>query len=60
VRLPPEGVPGKSDFTENQEIEVYSRANEQEACGWWKAIIKVRYFSTHEKDLKLSASFLFS
>ncbi|PNF27515.1 Synaptic functional regulator FMR1 [Cryptotermes secundus] len=41
VRLPPEGVPGKSDFTENQEIEVYSRANEQEACGWWKAIIKM-------------------
>ncbi|XP_069669055.1 fragile X messenger ribonucleoprotein 1 homolog isoform X7 [Periplaneta americana] len=41
VRLPPEGVPGKPDFTENQEIEVYSRANEQEACGWWKAIIKM-------------------
>ena len=41
VRLPPEGVTGKPDFAENQEIEVYSRANEQEACGWWKAIIKV-------------------
>jgi len=50
VRLPPEGVPGKPDFTENQEIEVYSRANEQEACGWWKAIIKVRlYFSMSEE-----------
>ncbi|XP_021932364.1 synaptic functional regulator FMR1 isoform X2 [Zootermopsis nevadensis] len=41
VRLPPEGVPGKPDYTENQEIEVYSRANDQEACGWWKAIIKM-------------------
>ncbi|GFG30889.1 hypothetical protein Cfor_07453 [Coptotermes formosanus] len=41
VRLPPEGVTGKPDFAENQEIEVYSRANEQEACGWWKAIIKM-------------------
>ena len=41
VRLPPEGATGKPDFAENQEIEVYSRANEQEACGWWKAIIKV-------------------
>lgn len=43
VRLPPGGVTGKTDFTENQEIEVYSRANEQEACGWWKAIIKVGF-----------------
>ncbi|KAJ9576297.1 hypothetical protein L9F63_006841 [Diploptera punctata] len=42
VRLPPEGASGKPDFTENQEIEVYSRANDQEACGWWKAIIKVK------------------
>jgi hypothetical protein len=59
VRLPPEGVPGKSDFSENQEIEVYSRANEQEACGWWKAIIKVRYFNTYKERCKVKCTFLF-
>lgn len=26
---------------ENQEVEVYSKANEQEAFGWWKAVIKM-------------------
>ncbi|CAG2061463.1 unnamed protein product, partial [Timema podura] len=41
VRLPPDGPHTKPDYVENQEIEVYSRANEQEACGWWKAIIKM-------------------
>nr|CAD7569422.1 unnamed protein product [Timema californicum] len=41
VRLPPDGPHSKPDYVENQEIEVYSRANEQEACGWWKAIIKM-------------------
>ncbi|XP_049785210.1 LOW QUALITY PROTEIN: synaptic functional regulator FMR1 [Schistocerca cancellata] len=41
VRLPPDDSTSKSDFTENQEIEVFSRANDQEACGWWKAIIKM-------------------
>ncbi|XP_047360227.1 synaptic functional regulator FMR1 isoform X2 [Vespa velutina] len=40
VRLPPkDGV--KAEFQENQEIEVFSRSNEQEAWGWWKAIIKM-------------------
>ncbi|XP_013786537.1 synaptic functional regulator FMR1-like isoform X3 [Limulus polyphemus] len=43
VRLPPiplkEGE--KLELTEGQEIEVYSRANEQEACGWWKAVVKM-------------------
>ncbi|GLH13602.1 Synaptic functional regulator FMR1 [Gryllus bimaculatus] len=41
VRLPPDASLGKTDFTEHQEIEVFSRANDQEACGWWKAIIKM-------------------
>lgn len=45
VRLPPKEGSLKLDFAENQEIEVYSRANEQEACGWWKAVIKVRVSS---------------
>ncbi|XP_076323989.1 RNA-binding protein FXR1-like isoform X2 [Tachypleus tridentatus] len=43
VRLPPlplkEGE--KLELTEGQEVEVYSRANEQEACGWWKAVVKM-------------------
>ncbi|KAK0161207.1 hypothetical protein PV327_009702 [Microctonus hyperodae] len=40
VRLPmKDGT--KPEFQDNQEIEVYSRANDQEACGWWKAIIKM-------------------
>ncbi|XP_053975751.1 fragile X messenger ribonucleoprotein 1 homolog A isoform X3 [Hylaeus anthracinus] len=40
VRLPPKDGP-KPEFQENQEIEVFSRSNEHEACGWWKAIIKM-------------------
>ncbi|KAK2588561.1 hypothetical protein KPH14_006336 [Odynerus spinipes] len=40
VRLPPKDGP-KAEFQENQEIEVFSRSNEQEAWGWWKAIIKM-------------------
>lgn len=40
VRLPPKDG-SKAEFQENQEIEVFSRSNEQEAWGWWKALIKV-------------------
>ncbi|XP_076241031.1 synaptic functional regulator FMR1 isoform X2 [Calliopsis andreniformis] len=40
VRLPPKDGP-KPEFQENQEIEVFSRSNEHEACGWWKAVIKL-------------------
>lgn len=42
VRLPPTDGQ-KPEFSENMEIEVFSRSNEHEACGWWKAIIKVNY-----------------
>merc|ERR1719361_455875 len=28
-------------FTEGEEIEVFSRASDQESCGWWRAIIKM-------------------
>lgn len=28
---------------ENMEVEVYSRSNAQEAFGWWKARIKVKW-----------------
>ncbi|XP_067121974.1 fragile X messenger ribonucleoprotein 1 homolog A-like isoform X2 [Centruroides vittatus] len=44
VRLPPSSSSkdgDKSDFTEGQEVEVFSRANEQEACGWWRATVKM-------------------
>ncbi|XP_063243781.1 fragile X messenger ribonucleoprotein 1 homolog isoform X10 [Bacillus rossius redtenbacheri] len=41
VRLPPDVLNPKADYVENQEVEVYSRANDQEACGWWRAIIKM-------------------
>ncbi|XP_008209110.1 synaptic functional regulator FMR1 isoform X2 [Nasonia vitripennis] len=40
VRLPPKDGP-KPEFQENQEIEVFSRANDQEASGWWRAIINM-------------------
>ena len=28
-------------FTESEEIEVFSRASDQESCGWWRAVIKM-------------------
>lgn len=40
VKFPPKHDP-KVEFAENQEVEVYSRANSQEANGWWKCRIKV-------------------
>ncbi|XP_076631429.1 synaptic functional regulator FMR1 isoform X5 [Colletes latitarsis] len=40
VRLPPEDGP-TSEFQEKQEVEVFSRSSAHEACGWWKAIIKM-------------------
>lgn len=39
VRLPPADV--VTTFSEMMEVEVYSRSNENEACGWWKAVIKM-------------------
>ncbi|XP_044736396.1 synaptic functional regulator FMR1 isoform X2 [Chrysoperla carnea] len=43
VRLPPkpEALNVKTDYVEGQEVEVFSRANEGEPCGWWKAAIKM-------------------
>ncbi|XP_025834791.1 fragile X mental retardation syndrome-related protein 1 isoform X2 [Agrilus planipennis] len=40
VRFPPKQHE-KVEFAENQEVEVYSRANNQEANGWWKCRIKM-------------------
>jgi len=43
VRLPP--PPPQSGettkFAENEEVEVFSRASDQESCGWWRAVIKM-------------------
>ncbi|XP_049300097.1 synaptic functional regulator FMR1 isoform X1 [Anopheles funestus] len=39
VRLPPsENYEG---FVERMEVEVFSRSHENEACGWWRAVIKM-------------------
>lgn len=40
VRLPPNSET-KIEYTENMEVEVFSRSNNQEGYGWWKARIKV-------------------
>lgn len=40
VRLPPRITSESKIFTENQEVEVHSKANDQESCGWWRAIVK--------------------
>lgn len=44
VRLPPpapaSGAAAEA-FKEGDEIEVFSRASDQESCGWWRAVIKM-------------------
>uniref|UniRef100_A0A336JX16 CSON002939 protein n=1 Tax=Culicoides sonorensis TaxID=179676 RepID=A0A336JX16_CULSO len=42
VRLPPTHLENSlSNYTEGMEVEVFSRSNEREACGWWMAVIKM-------------------
>lgn len=42
IRLPPETTAtAASVFQEGMEVEVFSRSNEREACGWWAAAIKM-------------------
>lgn len=44
VRLPPDEPAVTPVFTEGMEVEVFSRSNEREACGWWCADIKVSFW----------------
>ncbi|XP_055324792.1 fragile X messenger ribonucleoprotein 1 homolog isoform X2 [Sitodiplosis mosellana] len=41
VRLPPDEPTVAPIFSEGMEVEVYSRSNDREACGWWCADIKM-------------------
>ena len=41
VRLPPPPPSAPAEFVDRQEIEVYSRASDQESCGWWRATVKM-------------------
>ncbi|CAH2241359.1 jg15559 [Pararge aegeria aegeria] len=41
VFLPPKDTGKHTEFVDNQEVEVFARSNDKEACGWWTANIKM-------------------
>ncbi|XP_017874577.1 PREDICTED: synaptic functional regulator FMR1 isoform X2 [Drosophila arizonae] len=41
VRLPPDEAVVAPSFEEGMEVEVFTRTNERETCGWWVAVIKM-------------------
>lgn len=43
-------VVGGHKFTADEEVEVFSRASEQENCGWWRAYIKMSKGDFHVVD----------
>lgn len=50
VRLPPDESSVAPIFSEGMEVEVYSRSNDREACGWWCADIKVCFLLPNAID----------
>ena len=41
VRLPPPAPSVPAEYQVGEEIEVFSRACDQESCGWWRARISM-------------------
>ncbi|XP_025080249.1 synaptic functional regulator FMR1-like isoform X5 [Pomacea canaliculata] len=41
VRLPPSDSTTKPDFREDERVEVFSKAADDESCGWWQAKIRM-------------------